>query len=91
MPVIKNINVQIFKFKPNTDCAWSDVIFQSVAVDTLDFPPQHVQALMLAVVGHECDEDDHSLLNDLHCRGKCAFKFGDEWEYYVEASVTYPE
>ena len=91
MPVLKNINVQIFKFEPNKDGTVPKVIFQSVAMNTLDFPHKYVQAIMLAVTDHVCDDDDHSLLNNLHCHGKCAFKFGSEWEYYIEASVTYPE
>lgn len=91
MPVLKNINVQIFKFEPNTDGTASEVIFQSVAMNTLDFPHKYVQAIMLAVTDHVCDDDDHSLLNNLHCHGKCEFKFGPDWEFTVLASVTYPE
>lgn len=90
MAVSKNINVQIFAYVPNTDGTQSRVIFQSVAIDTLAFPPEHVAALMLAVTGHACDDEDHCLLNDLHCHGKAAFKFGGDWEYYIEASVHYP-
>jgi hypothetical protein len=69
----------------------SKVLFTGVAANSLDFPPEFVGKIMTAVTGHKLESDDHDYLNHLHCHGKCAFRFGPDWEFYVTASVKYPE
>lgn len=87
MAVIKNISVSIYQYKEGQ----AFEIFTSTAYHTEEFPHQHVQRVMEFVTAHVCEGDDHALLNNLHTQGKCGFKFGPDWEYYVEAYVNYPK
>lgn len=84
MSIIKAIEVKILK--TGTD----DVVYHQSAI-TLEFAPQFVGDIIKSVCGCELDDMDHNDLNDLHAHGKMTSRFGNDWEFYVDAVVVYAD
>lgn len=78
--------IEIKIVKAGTD----DLVHRQTTI-TADFAPQFVGEVIKSVCGCELDEDDQNDLNDLHTRGEMSSRFGGDWEFFVEAVVTYPE
>ena len=70
----------------------TDVVVHHQTTITADFAPQFVGDVIKSVCGMAAlDEDDQNHLNNLHTQGQFACRFGNDWEFYVKAVVTYPE
>lgn len=69
----------------------TDVVVHHQTTITADFAPQFVGDVIKSVCGCVLDEDDQNDLNELHTQGEMSTRFGNDWEFYVKAVVTYPE